>query len=826
MMPLTRLVSFLLAIILATVLAGQAQADAQLSREPYPQIATQDSVAILWRSFGGTIPIVRYGPAPELLINEVLPVQIVVRLGPDVPGPVGLPRLHSAPPGTFQYEASIYGLQPGTRYYYGVYDGERLLAGGDDEHSFTTLPPDDSTGPLRLWVVGDSGNGSQAQIDGFNAMRSFVATDGKPVDAYLHLGDMAYSIGLDAEFERNFFDIYAPLLRNTVVWPTMGNHEGASSFGVTQSGPYYDAYALPTAGESGGLASGTEAYYAFDIGRVHFICLDSHDLNRQATGEMALWLKADLEMVDADWLIAFWHHPPYTKGTHDSDREIRLIEMREFIMPILESSGVDLVLAGHSHIYERSMLIDGAYVTPTTTEGVVLDDGDGDPFGDGAYWKSGALNPNEGTVAIVAGHGRGAASYFGLSPVMRTTIAEVGSVIIDIDGDTLTGKMINSAGLVRDEFQLIKRGEVIPAIIEDPWQPTGPEYRIERSVSGGDQLEIYPVPDAPDAVIHYTLDGSVPTRESPIYGGGSIDISPATRVKAFSTWKGGERISLISESSPLDSHISLQTFVSSPGDDGRQDPAGEISLEQASIGLGGGGIIGLRFADVQIPPGAFVVRAQIQFQKVQGSFDLTAGEIWGDLSADSAPFSVAPLEFSERQATSSRVRWQAGGWTMTLPRDFQSDTTDLGPIVRELIALPGWSPGNAMSFFFSMSGNRIVQGYESAPPRAAALRMTYIDPEGLAEKIVRMGIEIAPRNGFAHAVSFRWPIDAAGESLGLSYQLEGSEDLRTWTDLEPLEVSSAFTGLDGFRSLSAILAPGDLAGRENYYLRLKVSQAP
>ena len=62
-------------------------------------------------------------------------------------------------------------------------------------------------------------------------------------------------------------------------------------------------------------------------------------------------------------------------------------------MPILESGGVDLVLTGHSHIYERSMLMDGAYATPTVAEGVILDDGDGDPHGNRSYRKSAGLPP-------------------------------------------------------------------------------------------------------------------------------------------------------------------------------------------------------------------------------------------------------------------------------------------------------------------------------------------------------------------------------------------------------------------------------------------------
>jgi hypothetical protein len=174
------------------------------------------------------------------------------------------------------------------------------------------------------------------------------------------------------------------------------------------------------------MPSGTEAYYSFDYGNIHFICLDSHDLERKPTGAMAKWLRADLEKAKADWLIAYWHHPPYTKGSHDSDKETDLKEMRQHIMPIIESGGVDVVLTGHSHIYERSMLMDGAYATPTVSENVILDDGDGDPQGDGSYRKSEGINPHQGTVQVVTGHGGAHLGRNGSSPVMKGLSSNTG----------------------------------------------------------------------------------------------------------------------------------------------------------------------------------------------------------------------------------------------------------------------------------------------------------------------------------------------------------------------------------------------------------------
>ena len=198
--------------------------------------------------------------------------------------------------------------------------------------------------------------------------------------------------------------------------------------------------------------------------------MESHDIDMKSKGPMGEWLREDLNQTTGEGLIAFWHHPPYTKGSHDSDLEGQLIEMRSEIMPILEAGGVDLVMTGHSHIYERSMLMDGAYSTPTVAAGVILDDGDGNPDGDGAYRKSAGLNPHEGTIQIVAGHGGAGVSRRGTMPVMREIFVENGSVVLDLDGDTLTGTMINRDRVIRDVFGLVKSGKVEVNRIENPWQ--------------------------------------------------------------------------------------------------------------------------------------------------------------------------------------------------------------------------------------------------------------------------------------------------------------------------------------------------------------------
>jgi hypothetical protein len=145
-------------------------------------------------------------------------------------------------------------------------------------------------------------------------------------------------------------------------------------------------FTLPAGGEAGGVASGTEKYYSFDYGNIHFVCLDSMTSNRAVSGAMLTWVQNDLLQNSQPWTVAFWHHPPYTRGSHNSDYETQLAEMRQNVLPILESYDVDLVLSGHSHSYERSFLIDGHYGESWTFTGAMKKNtGSGRENIDGAY---------------------------------------------------------------------------------------------------------------------------------------------------------------------------------------------------------------------------------------------------------------------------------------------------------------------------------------------------------------------------------------------------------------------------------------------------------
>jgi acid phosphatase type 7 len=134
--------------------------------------------------------------------------------------------------------------------------------------------------------------------------------------------------------------------------------------------------------------------------------------------------------------------------------------MRQNALPILEAAGVDLVLSGHSHSYERSFLIDGHYGSSSTlTASMICNGGSGRADGSGAYQKS-ALDsvPNEGAVYAVAGSS-GQTSGGSLNhPAMFISLNSLGSMVLDVNGDRLDARFIDQTGATRDYFTVTKGG--------------------------------------------------------------------------------------------------------------------------------------------------------------------------------------------------------------------------------------------------------------------------------------------------------------------------------------------------------------------------------
>jgi predicted phosphodiesterase len=429
------------ALVAALVLAGVGPAAAvTVTRGPYLQTPTPASMIVRWRTDTPTSSRVAYGAAPGALTQTA-----------------------DDPSLATEHVVTVSGLAADTQHYYSVGSVGGALLGDDADHWFRTAPPTGTPTATRIWTIGDAGF-TGANLD---AVRdAYVTFNGSSAaDLFVLLGDNAYLTGTDAQYQAAVFDEHAAMLRTSPVYSVFGNHEAFTSNSFTQTGPYFDMFSFPTGAQAGGVASGTEAYFSFDYGNVHFIALDSEQAPTSSVTPMLTWLEADLQATTADWVIALWHRPPYSRGLlHDSDVEVQEINMRQFALPILESYGVDVVLCGHSHSYERSYLVDGHYGLAATFSSVhQVDSGDGDPAGDGPYRKvSLGPTPHSGAVYVVNGSGSEVRNSTLNHPALLVGLLELGSVVLDIDGDTLTAQMLNSSAEVRDTFRIVKADPCAP----------------------------------------------------------------------------------------------------------------------------------------------------------------------------------------------------------------------------------------------------------------------------------------------------------------------------------------------------------------------------
>ena len=179
---------------------------------------------------------------------------------------------------------------------------------------------------LKFAVMGDTGTGSDKQQQVANKMVQYYGT--YPFEFVLMLGDNMYGGESAKDFEVKFAEPYKQLLDKQVkFYAALGNHDQRLQKNYVNFN-----------------MNGKE-YYRFKKGNVAFYALNSTYMDKT----QVKWLEDELAKDTSEWKVAFMHHPPYSSGgKHGSDDQLR-----EIIEPIFVKYGVNVVLTGHDHFYER-----------------------------------------------------------------------------------------------------------------------------------------------------------------------------------------------------------------------------------------------------------------------------------------------------------------------------------------------------------------------------------------------------------------------------------------------------------------------------------------
>lgn len=195
-----------------------------------------------------------------------------------------------------------------------------------------SLPVKD--GSVRFAVIGDTGTGTGKQHELADILLQSHGTF--PFDTVLMMGDNMYGGESPQDFKNKFENVYKPLIDQKVkFYATLGNHDEPAQ-------RFYEFFNM----------NGKE-YYRFTRGNVAFYSLNSNYMDKKQID----WLQSELAKDTSDWKICFFHHPPYSSGSkHGSDKQLR-----EVVEPIFMRYGVNVVLTGHDHFYERIKPQKGIY---------------------------------------------------------------------------------------------------------------------------------------------------------------------------------------------------------------------------------------------------------------------------------------------------------------------------------------------------------------------------------------------------------------------------------------------------------------------------------
>lgn len=305
--------------------AGHAAPAPLVTRGPYLQAAQPRAVSVAWYTDAVTEGLLQWRQEGGSWHDARDPA------GPALRHEVGLPE-----------------LEPGLAYEYRLFDGAgRLLVSGTSDWFGFQAP----SGGLKMAAFGDCGTGG---ADQYAVARSLARRFGA-ADSALVLGDVVYPSGAETDYDAKFFAPYASLLARMAFFAALGNHD----FETEAGRPYLGVFTLP---RNGPAALVPETAYSFERGGVHFVV---HDSNLPAAKLLELagpWHVADLRASSARFRVAALHHSPWSSGENSLTPEV--VALREALTPFFARTGVDLVLAGHDHTYERTRPLDGVvYVT-------------------------------------------------------------------------------------------------------------------------------------------------------------------------------------------------------------------------------------------------------------------------------------------------------------------------------------------------------------------------------------------------------------------------------------------------------------------------------
>ncbi len=367
------------------------------------------------------------------------------------------------------WRATLTGLAPGVDFEYRVLHSGKVVFSSHGRARKTREQA------FRFVAFGDCGAGTEDE-------KEIAAQTLKQNPDFLFIpGDIVYSRGRVAEYRTNFFPYYAseaaPLLRSTLFIAAPGNHDtGNRDLTTTPDGlAYFYYWAQPLNGPAHSSFEGLEgpsaaleafrtaagsnfsrmANFSFDYGNSHWLILDSNPYAEWTDPKLRRWIADDLASTTATWKFVGFHHPGFNSSkAHRDEQHMRLLS------DVFEAGGVDVVIEGHVHNYQRTFPLTFKAKPPVATPIRAVD---GEWTLDKNY--DGAKNTKpHGVMYLITGAG-GAALYDPEQNDDPSTWLEFTAkfnskvhslTVADVEGRTAKFKQVSAAGDVIDAFVITK----------------------------------------------------------------------------------------------------------------------------------------------------------------------------------------------------------------------------------------------------------------------------------------------------------------------------------------------------------------------------------
>jgi hypothetical protein len=291
--------------------SAPAAAEPREDKGPYLQNLTPTSITMMWS-------------------REPARAGTITLTGPGLTGPGGSRQVAVAAHRIS--ETILDDLTPASRYRYQVVLGSEVFTG-----EFATAPASGEIVPFSFVAFGDSRSNSEAH------RRVVARVIAETPDFILGTGDMVDEGNRQDQWQQ-FFEAEEDLLRNTVLFPSLGNHDRQGRGRTADN--YRDYFSLPENGTD------SERCYAFTYASSRFLILDSN-LHSFALTDQTAWIEGELSAARQDpaihTIFVVMHHPPFSVSLHGGQRDLR-----ERWTPLFERYDVTAVFSGHDHVYSRA----------------------------------------------------------------------------------------------------------------------------------------------------------------------------------------------------------------------------------------------------------------------------------------------------------------------------------------------------------------------------------------------------------------------------------------------------------------------------------------